>query len=59
MGEPDRRAMMPNLRVGAGHDDPLVGAAEAAAAKSERRTVVSCMADVDGCYWLIWFNECG
>jgi hypothetical protein len=34
--------MMPNLRVGAVHD-PLVGAAEAAAAKRERRTVVSCM----------------
>ena len=37
---------MPNLRVGAGHDPP-VGAAEAAAAKRERMTVVSCMV---GCY---------
>lgn len=35
---------MPNLRAGAGHD-PLVGAAEAAAANRERRTVVSCMFD--------------
>lgn len=33
---------MPNLRVGVGYD-PLVGAAEAAAAKRERRTLVSFM----------------
>jgi hypothetical protein len=47
MGEADRRAMMPNLRTGAGHDPP-VGAAEAAAAKSERMTLESCMVDY---YW--------
>jgi len=42
IGEADRRAMMPNLRTGAGHEAPA-GAAVAAAANRERRTVVSCI----------------